>query len=89
MGCYINPPNVSKEMFLAAYGRLIEECDAEITADEMPVCFIDNGPFTAAGVAFSNSEIKEFQREDGREKTWYMVRFENLKRVSDVENWVR
>lgn len=39
----------------------------------MAVCLVDNGAFTAAGVAYSSGELEVFAREDGRFKQWYMV----------------
>ena len=34
------------------------------------VCVVDNGPFEAAGYAFSFEEFESFLREDGRRKLW-------------------
>lgn len=43
MGCYVNPPNESKEAFLAREGRAISVEEAVITNVEVPVCLFSNG----------------------------------------------
>lgn len=78
MGSYINPPHVSKEQFLEAHG-------IEITQDEaaafdfgngdkvLPVVLVDNGPFTAAAIAYSPGELAEFTKPDRRPRKWFLV----------------
>lgn len=40
----------------------------------IPVCVVDNGPFEAAGVCYSQKEFNAFtQPEDYRDKTWLIV----------------
>ncbi len=64
MGYYINPETGTKEEWLAANARRIElsliknwRFDIE---QELPICLVDNGIFTAAGIAYSSSEIEAF-----------------------------
>ena len=62
MGIYINPPNLSKEEFLEQYGeilsfdewRKIQYPIANLNA--VPVVYIDNGSFSALGVAYNRGE---------------------------------
>lgn len=84
MGFYINPPDNNKEQWLKANGQQV---DPEIIEDfwsskkvrtHLPVCWVDNGPFTAAGIAFSPDETKAFMHPCGRPKRWYLVPREKL-----------
>jgi len=76
MGYYVNPKDMEKEEWLAKHGQAIPLCDAlGLDFDEfLPVCLVDNGPFTAAGIGFDKREAMDFARPDGRPKTWYRVR---------------
>lgn len=91
MGAYVNPPNASKEEWLAYYG--VELTEAPSTIDEvvgsLPVCLVDNGPFTAAGIAYSDRELKEFaDPTDMRPKRWYWVPIPLLLEVSNLSNYL-
>ncbi len=74
MGYYIEVPN---HKFKAS--QLVELYGAEIVdkphwgGPEGLVCVIDNGPWEAAGFAFSEAEFKEFARGDGRPKIWVQM----------------
>lgn len=37
------------------------------------ICVIENGPFDAVGLAFSEKEMQEFMRPDDRKKTWLYI----------------
>lgn len=88
MGCYVNPPDESKEEFLQREGRGIRVDEAEITADEVPVCLVDNGMFRAAAVAYSHGELRAFgDVTDMRPKAWFMVSREKLRDVSDLSEY--
>lgn len=89
MGCYVNPRGVSKEEFIYTFGCLIDANEAAITPTHLPVCLVNNGPFTAAAVGYSQSEIETFQREDGRPKLWFMMKRSDLYEVSDLKNYER
>jgi len=52
----------------------------------LPVVLMDNGPFTAAGIAFSEKELGEFLdgRGDQRDKNVYWVDIKDLSRACDA-----
>jgi len=72
MGYYINPEDMSKEEFLKLHGTPIRSVDVKsVPNDTLPVCLVDNGLFTAAGIIYSSQEADEFLRVDGRRKQWF------------------
>ena len=89
MGCYVNPCAQSKTEFLVKEGVQVRSENAQITETHLPVCLVDNGAFMAAGVAFNERELKEFQRPDGRNKVWFQVPREKLRTVSDLASYER
>jgi hypothetical protein len=92
MGCYVNPPSESKEAFLQREGRRVSTSDAGTidfeTSAELPVCLVNNGMFTAAGVAYDREEFNAFANPDGRSKVWYMVDRMKLFDVSDLAGYI-
>lgn len=87
MGYYINPPGESKETFLNNKGvKLIEPPTFDkIASDMLPVCLVDNGLFTAAGIAYSQKELATFaDTNDPRPRQWYLVKIKDLLLVSDL-----
>ena len=94
MGFYINPENESKEEFLRKNGKLISQDEFEthlFTEEdtEIPVCLVDNGFFTAAGIAYSPRELQAFTRpSDDRPKRFYLCDISKVLEVSDLpENY--
>lgn len=73
MGYYINPEEMSKEEWLELFGEPLDPTDRPCLPQCHAVCLVDNGGFTAAGVAYSEDERKAFARPDGRRKRWYEV----------------
>lgn len=79
MGFYINPPDMTKEQFLVQHGERISGEAARILAsneqsDNMAVCLMNNGGFTAAGIAYCLQEYNAMSHpEDNRSKAWYSV----------------
>lgn len=77
MGYYINPPDCSKEEFLLRHGIPVElpKTLTMLFGDKalLPVCLVDNGAFTAAGIAYCPQEAQAFAKPDGRAKQWYLV----------------
>ena len=71
-----------------SYTRLVKiandftECI--FNGDELLVCLVDNGPFTAAAVAINKTEYDCFMRPDGRSKTWYRAPKQDLIKVGAI-----
>lgn len=76
MGFYINPPDMTKEAFLALHGKPIglKQAYGLLNGNEyLPVCLIDNGTFTAAGIAYSEGGLDQFMYPDGRPRVLFAV----------------
>jgi hypothetical protein len=86
MCAYINPKEMEKEEWLIRNGRRVhtaEEAWAGSGPGYMPVVLLDNGYFTAAGIAYSRSEFEYFANpDDARPKYWFIVDVEKLHKVS-------
>lgn len=88
MGFYVNPPNESKESFLKREGMAAPN-SPKITWDSvpkgyLPVVLLNNGFFTAAGIAYCEGELSEFTRlDDDRPREIFMVKVEKLIPVAD------
>lgn len=89
MAYYVNPRDESKESFLQREG-ICAPSDRKISwesvpAGFLPVSLVDNGRFTAAGIAYSKAELDEFTRsDDPRSRRLYLVKVEKLLEVSDL-----
>jgi len=92
MGLYINPTDgTTKEQFLEEYGSkvAINEFLSHIpgTKGIYGVALVDNGPFTAAGVAYDGLEAARFTRNsDKRPKMFFLVSAELLRPVCNGWN---
>ena len=86
MGCYVNPPNETKESFLEREGVKVSKISWDDAKDGiLPVVLMDNGPFTAAGVCYSKRELEAFtDSHDYRPKKYYLVEIEKLLPVTDL-----
>jgi len=85
MGIYINPAGCTKEEFLKINGILLSRAQWPDNDEMALVCLVDNGPFSAAAIACSRSEMKVFNRpDDPRPMKWYWVKKEKLYDVSSV-----
>ncbi len=81
MGKYINPRDCSKEQWLNANGKILTDEAAvafQFTGETLPVCWVNNGVFTAAGIAYDERERDEFaigftRGTDYREHVWFEV----------------
>lgn len=82
MGKYVNPlGGMSKEMWLIQHGDMLEEVPTEYkVGDCLVVCWVDNGAFSAAGIADSQAELEAFKiASDTRQKLWFLVPEASLK----------
>lgn len=81
MGYYIDPKDMSKEEWLIRNGQRVSQSDAKqhSIGDKVLVCLVDNGVFTAAGIAYCDRDRDAFLHPDPRPKHWYLVKRELLK----------
>ena len=99
MGCYVNPKGMSKEEWLTENGFPVSEGQARNTmkneayrkeAGILPVILIDNGLFTAAGVAYCKEEFEAFtDPSDTREKLFFLCTIEDLREVCPLDNYYK
>lgn len=78
MGYYINPVGMTKEQFLLSHGQRVSKAEAKAAfsedADSLPVVLINNGAFTAAGIAYDLDKFNALTRgDDPRPKAIYLV----------------
>jgi len=82
MGFYVNPENESKEEFLSnkmEFDSVSWDMLARMEPASLPVVLVDNGPFSAAGVAYNEQELSDFQDpNDPRPKRYFLVPIEEL-----------
>ena len=91
MGCYINPQNERKEAFLGREGTFVGILPPEwgaVPEGSLPVCLVDNGLFTAAGIAYCAEEMAAFAHPDSRPKRWFTVPAEKLLPVSPLSEYL-
>lgn len=85
MGIYLNPTDQTKEQFLAEHGRPISEIvfrNFTVPDDECYVCLVDNGPFTAAAVAYDRGEMEAFSDpSDPRPRLYVAVPIEAVAKI--------
>jgi hypothetical protein len=87
MGYYINPTGETKEEFLRRKGITVSNTFKwkERLPNTLPVILIDNGYFTAAGIAYSEREFDGFlDPNDDRPKIMFLVNIEDLFAVSNL-----
>lgn len=84
MGYYINPfTNISKEKWLDEYAEQVSRNEMiweKIPEGHLPIILINNGEFTAAGIGYSEQELKTFLEPDGRERKYFVAK------ISDISN---
>jgi hypothetical protein len=94
MGIYINPKPTTgqnypvsdpgtKEAWLLQNAAPITQreasrFDSDNDRERALVCLIDNGQFTAAGVAYNNRERDIFLHPDPRRRLWFLVPVDKL-----------
>ena len=95
MGCYVDPLYETKEEFLKREGQVVTSDyifrNYQYIKQEgsLPVILIDNGNFTAAGVAYTECEFELFTvKDDNRPKRFFIVPIEKLMTVSPIEEYL-
>lgn len=84
MGEYINPKDMTKEQWLSKHGVCALESEIKMAkhfgkSDLIPVCLINNGPFTAAAILYDEREIIEATRADDlRPKSFFLCEGRDL-----------
>jgi hypothetical protein len=78
MGFYINPTNISKEKWLLDNAAIRSKDDGRLCfldpeRKSYPIVWVDNGPFTAAGIAYCIEEYEVFILPDPRPKAVYIA----------------
>lgn len=78
MGYYIQvPENKGKvHQLVELHGATLLNKRPEfdkVPSDKAIICVLDNGPFEAAGYAYSESEMSAFAYPDGRMKAWLLM----------------
>ena len=81
MGLYLEPRVSDKKAWVQNNGVTVGEGVGEIdfdirtvNEDEVLVCNVENFAFDATAVAYNESEFNAFNRPDGRNKTWVIIK---------------
>jgi hypothetical protein len=84
---------MGKERWLLENGKPLLEFPKwdEIPDDSVLICMVDNGPFRAAAIAFSEREMQHFTNpKDMRPKTiWYINKDLLRTVVPDLDSWFK
>ena len=82
MGIYINPPNISKEEFLAQHCVEISRQQAEdwdfFGSSLVLLCYIENSQFSALAIIYNPHEGLCFTSPDPRPMSYFMTERENI-----------
>lgn len=100
MGVYVNPKKGTKEDWLMKNGRRVCVIWSEVTLPEfksftekgeLPVILVNNGTFTAAGVAFNEQEYEMMteSERDTRPKILFAAPKKKLKKVSNLKDYLK
>lgn len=99
MGCYINPENMTKEEWLEKNAQELKTSNMAGSfswedKSKRLIILVDNGPFTAAAVLYSQREAQHFlipmmEGRDLRPIKVYIANTEDLKAVSPIEDYMK
>lgn len=85
MGYYVNVPGQPKEIWLELNKTSISFTPPifeNVSSEDRIVILVDNGMFTAAGVAYDKREYEDFtDPNDRRQKLYYTVPYSKLVQV--------
>ena len=87
MGYYINSLTETKEAFLEREAELLDSPPNwnEIPFGFLPVVWVENDSFTAAGIASCEKELKLFSDpSDPRPRKYYLIDMDKLWDVSEL-----
>jgi len=92
MGAYVNPKgSETKESWLAANAQCLSVREARDHNDfenEFLIVLLDNGSFSAAGIAYSKEEKEVFlDPTDSRPKKFYKASKEKLLPISELQRY--
>lgn len=89
MGAYINPETGTKEDWLK--GHAIQWSPDKLWDDtpegHLPVFLVDNGPFTAAAIAYSEQEFDYFAADKTRQAVRFVAKITDLMDVSNLNSY--
>jgi hypothetical protein len=91
----VNPSDRSKEAFLTSHGVVVPGRTLnwnDVPEGSLPVVLFNNGRFTAACIAYDESELTDAtDPEDDRPRTIYIVPVEKLLAVGgdDFREWYK
>lgn len=93
MGLYVNPP-IDKQVWLENNNegefKPSDFLFDSVADDEFLVVLVDNGAFTAGGIAYDESEYEMMSTlDDKRRKRYFIVKRDKLKPYCDVDEWDR
>ena len=89
MGYYIETDEIKgKAQWLIAHAAAeVLAKPVLCTGTHATVCVVDNGPFEAAAIAYSQKEFEVFCKPDGRPKVWLRVPAKHVVRLCpDIRN---
>ncbi len=69
-------------------GEIVERPIAliDLPDNKALVCVVDNGPFEAAGFAFSENEFAAFCYPDGRPREWVLIDWDKACELTGYES---
>lgn len=87
MGVYVNVENEQKELWLEREALEVNQPPIfeDIPTNQKLVVLVDNGPFTAAAVAYSEGEYRAFTRNDEiRPRRYFLADTDKIREVSNL-----
>ena len=87
MGYYINPSDCSQQEGLEKCAKRVASAEWPKSKDDVLLCLVDNGFFTALAVCHSRAEMREFDRPaDLRSRQWWCAPKGLVSQLPGLEN---